>query len=150
MKTPAALACLAFIALPSAGLTQAVQCHQGDASCLSSLAVYDAVTEAHNNDGMLAWTVGIFCGDSGLQADGQRKYAATLPTVIQSARAKLAQSIPNTTVAAPYLQTIDQQVRAARSAEAAGAVAGLNSAFAMYPQSKLEYCSRMKASLSTG
>lgn len=126
---------------------QTVECAANDISCLAGRAVYTAVVSAHDQDGILQYAVGTLCGDAQLQALGRTRYSQTLPQVVQSARNAFLQSGVGAAAADHYLQSLPTLVKTARSAEASGVLAGLRSAFAMYPGSKSEYCSRMKATL---
>ena len=126
---------------------QQVSCGS-DVPCLAGRAVFGAVVAAHGQDGLIQFAVGTLCEDTTLKNLGKSRYDATLQQVIQTAHDSLLQDHIDAAAAEPYLRSLPALVKTARSTEASGVLAGLRSSFAMYPGSKSEYCSRMKAALT--
>lgn len=143
VRTTGALAASLGLIMPHAPMATC------DSACQAGAggAIYSAISSTHDSDGVLMYSVGTLCGHNALKAKGQQLYSQTFPQAVANADAALKAKVPSSADYAPYATTLETTVRVARSAEASGVIAGLRSAFAMYPGSKAEYCSRMIARL---
>lgn len=137
---------LAALLVPSAANAQTTTCATDQIPCRAAADFMQATTSIGPDRGLMKVVIGNICGDPMLQRNGAAQTEGMVAGMTSDAQSKLQTTFSNDAVSyRKYSEAAEGTVRATRSGEAVGIIAGLKSMFTLYPATQRDYCEKMKA-----